>query len=224
MKKYLIGLSVAFNFIVITSVTWFLLGGGEYLLNRLFAEPAMERSITQFEALGVSSDDTVFLGDSITYGGLWDEIFPETNTSNRGINGDTSGGVLARLDQIINGGPNQLFLMIGTNDLYYGATEAEIVANVVEIINRTRQTSPETEIYVQSVLPRAESYKERIESLNAALESAVRDKAEWVNLYPLFLDEPGISISDNLSNDELHLLGDGYLLWQEAISHLVSNT
>ena len=188
---------------------------------RYFAEGIRERWVSQFKILGVQPGDTVFLGDSITEGGKWHELFPQSNVRNRGIAGDTTTGVLARLDQITNGQPAQIFLMIGTNDLFGGASQADIVANIIRIIEMVHDASPQTDVFVQSILPGGESYQERIKSLNSALETAIAEKATWVNLYPLFLDEAGTSIDNSLSNDELHLLGQGYLVWRDAIAHLV---
>ncbi|MGB9898194.1 GDSL-type esterase/lipase family protein, partial [Thermanaerothrix sp.] len=65
----------------------------------------------------VKAGDIVFLGDSITDGARWDELFPGLSVKNRGINADTTRGVLARLDSILQGQPAAIFLLIGTNDL-----------------------------------------------------------------------------------------------------------
>ena len=139
---------------------------------------------------------------------------------NRGIGGDVTAGVLARIEQVRHGQPAQVFLLIGTNDLSLGVTEADIVSNVREIVDEIHVGSPETEVYVQSVLPRAAEYGEQIESLNVAIQPAIDGVATWIDLYPIFLDDDG-SIKDDYSNDELHLHGAGYLVWRDAIKHLV---
>ena len=158
------------------------------------------------------------LGDSITEGGAWDELFPDLPVRNRGIGGDTTSGVLDRLDQVSRGRPAKVFLKIGTNDLSLGVPEAQIAANVGTIIERIRGASPATEVYVQSVLPRAADYRAPVEGLNQQLREVAQEKgATWIDLYPHFLDEADGSIRDDLANDELHLLGDGYLLWRERI-------
>jgi lysophospholipase L1-like esterase len=179
--------------------------------------------VSQFEVLPVLPGDTVFLGDSITEGGSWHELFPESRVRNRGIGGDVTMGVLARVNQVSRGAPSQVFLLIGTNDLAFGIPEADIVANIRRIIDEILEESPRTEIFVQSVLPRAAEYRERIESLNRLLQPSINGVAQWVELYPLFLDADG-SINDAYSNDELHLNGRGYLVWREAISGYVSRS
>src|SRR6476620_4284261 len=62
----------------------------------------------------------VFLGDSITQG--WGDDFrgkfPHLKVANRGISGDTSRGLLARLDDdVLALDPSCIVLLIGTNDV-----------------------------------------------------------------------------------------------------------
>src|SRR5262249_1762037 len=61
--------------------------------------------------------DAVMLGDSNTEWVDWHELFPGVQFLNRGIAGDTSAGVLNRLDEVIGRHPKVVFLMIGINDL-----------------------------------------------------------------------------------------------------------
>ena len=98
-------------------------------------------------------DRAVFLGNSITDGGEWAELFNNRHVKNRGISADRSGWLLDRLDPIINGHPKKLFLMIGTNDLAVGITPEEVAANVEKLLDRFAEESPWTKIYVQSILP-----------------------------------------------------------------------
>lgn len=221
VKKVAVGLSLSLNVVILATLIWFLSGGGVGLFSRYFIEPMHQRWLSQFEVLEVQPGDTVFLGDSITEGGSWHELFPESNVRNRGIGGDVTSGVLARLEQVTKGRPAQVFLLIGTNDLAFGVSQDTIVRNIVEIIEEVHRASPQTEVFVQSVLPRDETYQQAVLSLNQALEVGVAERATWVNLYPLFLDEAGISIDDSFSNDELHLHGAGYLRWRDAIDELV---
>ena len=68
-----------------------------------------------FEQLPIRGNDIVFLGNSITDGCEWAELFNNRHIKNRGISADRSGWLLDRLDPIVNGHPKKLFLMIGTN-------------------------------------------------------------------------------------------------------------
>jgi len=71
---------------------------------------------SQFEFLANSDDyKIVMIGDSITDGGLWDELLKNNLVQNRGIGGDTTDGVLDRLSSI-NQKIEIAFIMIGIND------------------------------------------------------------------------------------------------------------
>jgi lysophospholipase L1-like esterase len=217
LRKLLI-VSLALNALVAAALAWFSVGPGRTALMRGFLEKHQSRLVSSFEAFPLVPDDIVFLGDSITEGGPWEELFPDLRVRNRGIGGDTSDGVLDRLEQITRATPTKVFLLIGTNDLYRGDSEDEIVANITEILDRLKQETPDTEVYLQSVLPRASSYRAAVEALNARLaEVALEHGSAWVDLYAAFLDPETGGIRAELSNDELHLLGPGYALWKEQI-------
>jgi len=85
----------------------------------------MSRSITSGTSTifdlpgnGAGADpEIVMLGDSLTEWGNWHELVPEHRVINRGIAGDTSSGVLDRLQEVIERRPKVVFVMIGTNDI-----------------------------------------------------------------------------------------------------------
>ena len=219
MKKTLIYTSVILNAVFIIVAVW------AYLmlpiwLDDTVVKPMYERWTTFFEEFPVQEGDIVFLGDSITEGAKWDEMFPDADIKNRGINGDTTTGVLARLAQISAGKPAKVFINIGTNDIagiVNTITDARLLQNYGEILDHLKTDSPETYVYVHSLLPRAAEFQQRIETLNVQLRSLAFSRgATYINLYPHFLDDDG-SIKNELSNDELHLLGRGYMLWKDII-------
>jgi len=217
VRKLLI-VSLALNAIVLALAAWVGLGPGQTYLMDQFLEKHQARLVSAFEAFPLVPDDIVFLGDSITEGGPWEELFPDLPVRNRGVGGDTTEGVLKRLQQVTRAEPSKVFLLIGTNDLFRGVSEDEIVGNITEILDRLKQETPDTEVYLQSVLPRAPSYRAAIEALNARLsEVALEHGSAWVDLYTAFLDPETGGIRAELSNDELHLLGPGYALWKEQI-------
>jgi len=222
MKSIGIWISIVSNILVLGLLIWMISGGFFKVINKFVLQPMYERWTTQFEITGVKPNDTVFLGDSITEGGKWHELFPHSSVRNRGIFGDFTTGVLSRMNQITDGKPSQVFLMIGINDLSLGIHNQNIIDNILSIIEKIKTESPQTEIFVQSVLPGEKKYQEKIESLNKLLRKTIEEKATWIDLYPLFLNEAKTGISDKLSNDKLHLLGQGYVVWRDAIVHLVN--
>ena len=220
MKKALLGLSVALNLIVIGTATWLWVGNPF----RSFVHPMMTTAaVSFFDAYPVEPGDIVFLGDSITFGGHWNEIVPGHPVRNRGIGGDRTDDVLARLEPILEGRPGKLFLLIGTNDLGTDIPHDAIVANYATLLDRFARETPSTVVYVQSVMPRAAEYRERVERLNEALRALAAERGlTYVDLYPAFLAEDG-SIRDELTFDEIHLTGVGYREWYRLLEpHLGS--
>ena len=77
------------------------------------------KMINEFKKSPLNFGDVVFLGNSITQGGGdWSERLDYPNISNRGIGGDVTDGVLARLEEITFFKPRAVFLLIGINDLW----------------------------------------------------------------------------------------------------------
>lgn len=184
------------------------------LVFKLFLSKVQEQRLSQFAALHpqVQPGDIVFLGDSITEGGSWHEWFPGLPVRNRGIGGDTTAGVLARLKHVTNH-PSKLFLLIGTNDVTMGVKDPVILANLEQIVTTVRRTCPGTAVFVQSILPRKAKHAPRLQRLNAEYAGiAQRHGATFIDLWPAFADEQQRLRSD-WTNDSLHLLGSGYAAW-----------
>src|SRR5581483_7987262 len=92
-----------------------------------------ERRGTWARHVQQDQNSVVFLGDSITQG--WRDNmggrFAGLKVANRGISGDTTRGVLIRLDEdVIALHPRAVVLLIGTNDLEEGADPDTIAANL----------------------------------------------------------------------------------------------
>ncbi|MEG0807035.1 MAG: GDSL-type esterase/lipase family protein [Alistipes sp.] len=185
-----------------------------------------------FEVLPVHSNDIVFLGNSITDGCEWSELFNNRHVKNRGISADRVSWMLDRLDTLIAGHPKKLFLMIGTNDLAAGSTPAEVAANIRKVIDRFKKESPWTKIYVQSILPvngvdmkcSPKSHWEKgaeIVATNKLIEKICLEKEVlYLDIYKVLVDNKGM-LDKRYSNDGLHLMGPGYLAWKAAIEKYV---
>jgi lysophospholipase L1-like esterase len=217
MKTWLLRLSVVLNLMVVVALTWAWLSRYDFI--RAFIYPMHERKVSFFESYPVNTGDIVFLGDSITEGGEWAEMFPDERVKNRGIGGDITTGVLARLHQITAVQPAAIFIKIGTNDLTHGPELLSTsYSQYREIVNRIKAESPATRIYLQSLLPRDAEYKEQVEAYNSEIEVIARETGSaYIDLYSHFVDTDG-SIRNTFSNDELHLHGAGYQLWQQLIT------
>ncbi len=172
-----------------------------------------------FARYPVEPGDIVMAGDSITDLGLWNEILPGLPIKNRGISAETSKGLLHRLGDITRGQPAAIFILIGTNDLpwYMLRTVGAILKTYAAIIQKIQNDSPETRIYVQSILPRKWWYVFSIHRLNHGLRQLAREYyCTYVDLYTPFATLSG-TMRKEYSNDKLHLLAGGYALWAKLL-------
>ncbi|UFH36891.1 family 20 glycosylhydrolase [Flavobacterium acetivorans] len=182
--------------------------------------------VSHFRSLPLTKNDIVFLGNSITDGAEWSELFADNRIKNRGISGDISTGVLNRIDEISIRKPAKVFLLIGTNDLSRNTSTDSVFKNITKIASYLKQESPSTKLYVQSILPVNDVYKkfgghtskgEQIKQLNAKLkQNAAAFPYTYMDLHTPFCDQNGKLIKE-FTNDGLHLKGEGYLMWKHLV-------
>lgn len=178
-----------------------------------------------YEGLPNGKNEIVFLGNSITENGDWNELFKNKNIVNRGIGGDVCFGVLNRLDEVVASQPKSLFLMIGINDIGRSVPVDVIAAKIQEIVERIQQKSPKTKLYLQSVLPINEEViwydymknkSKQIVALNEKLEAlAAKANIRYLDLYARFADENG-QLLPAYTADGIHLSAEGYLQWRKV--------
>lgn len=216
-KVWAMRLSVGLNLLAVIAVLAIWQNSSNLLLG--FLQQSHARKVSFFEIFPLNNNDIVFLGDSITQGGEWAELFPGLTVKNRGIGGDTTTGVLERLHQITDGQPSALYINIGTNDLTHGPDQRDTsYRQYQEIVARVQKSSPSTRVYLQSLLPRGRVYRSQVEVFNSEIQRLATEMGvAYIDLYSHFLDPDG-SIADKFSNDELHLNGQGYLLWQSLLA------
>jgi lysophospholipase L1-like esterase len=149
---------------------------------------------------------------------------------NQGISGETSVGLLKRLQLFDRTVPDTVFVMIGINDLLRGASDEGILDNQRQIIRDLRWAHPKAQVVVQSILPHSGEQatwenrdrllaipNSRIRAINRRLkEIASSENVLYLDLYPLFADADG-NLPTELSTDGLHLNDQGYLVWRSAL-------
>jgi len=173
----------------------------------------------------------VFVGDSITDFFRLNEFFHGIYIINRGIGGDTTDGVLKRLNEsVFELQPSKVFLLIGTNDIGENKSEDHIVRNIEEIIDRIQEKSPETRIYLQSIYPvsRAANRKikkyivgrrnnEAIRRINERLKKVAREKGiEYIDVFSHLTDEEG-NLRLEYTVEGLHLTIEGYRVCADVL-------
>ena len=173
-----------------------------------------------FEILPNDTNEIIFVGNSITDFCDWYELFGKANIKNRGIGGDIIEGVIYRLDEITESHPAKIFLMIGTNDLDKDYCVNEILKNYEVLVELILTKTPETKLYLQSVLPTKDDPKRKntdiMEINNGIVEIAKKRSLTYVNLFDLFKTDKN-EMNMDFSFDGLHLNGKGYLIWKDAV-------
>ena len=172
----------------------------------------------------MEKQSVVFLGDSLTEWGNWQELFPEKKIINCGIAGNTTGDILDRLEDVIKWNPQKLFLMAGINDLGNGDDAETTFTNYKKIVCRLEEACSGSEIYLLSVLPidtdrfyNPKLDEQQITQLNARIRNlAVGKGCNFIDMFDVFLAEDN-NLNDELSPDGLHLNNDGYLLWKSLV-------
>jgi lysophospholipase L1-like esterase len=193
-----------------------------------WGEGNYKKVIKEFKSNPLNYGDIVFLGNSITSGGKdWSKRLKHPNIRNRGIGGDVTDGVLARIDEIIYFKPKAVFLLIGINDLWNNNSpnnpSAEYIANnIIQIAQVINAETPKTKIYVQTVLPiEKEQYKTSILKVNEIIKANEKENPyQIVDLYSIFVNENGL-IRKELSTDGIHLNEKGYDAWVEFIKPII---
>lgn len=184
------------------------------------------RRATLFDLLPVYSSDIIMLGNSLTDGAEWNELFDNCHVKNRGIVGDIISGFFERLEPILKGQPRKIFIMGGVNDISHGVSADSIVSAMTQVVTTIQARCPKTEIYVQSMLPfnndvrlwkLLKGREQVVVDGNKGLESMCqRLGVTFINLYPLFVGENG-KMKPEYTNDGLHLMGGAYLIWRDAL-------
>ncbi len=218
MKKSKFKQMWPFRRLVAAVAAVFVLGGSICVADN----PFRRHRFDVMKSLPVDSTDIVFYGNSITNMHEWWEAFgSDPRILNRGASGASSRELVKNLGSIIDGKPAKIFLMIGTNDISGGKTPVDtVVGNIRRIAERVRRESPRTELYIQSILPRQEKWKNDSNRLaNERVERVCGEVgARYVDLW-----EPlqGVRGKGEWSLDGLHLLARGYREWCRLIAPLV---
>jgi len=221
MKKIIL----SFTFIIVLVITGLSAQDSKY--STLYYQRA-----TLFEELPVTKSDIIFLGNSITHYGEWCEIFNNKKVKNRGISGDIVQGVYDRLDPILKGKPKKIFLLIGINDVSHNVSADSIVRGIAKIAYRISEESPRTKLYIQSVFPVNDSFGKFLGTtvqgnvvieINKGLMRLCDDKGlTYINVYSALKSADSEKLNPNYTNDGLHLLGKGYMVWKKVLEKYIN--
>ena len=204
------------------------------------------KKLSEFEVSPIGFDKIVFLGNSITQGLLrHTDKLSGNNIVNRGISGDHTDGVLARLEEIIHYKPKAVFLLIGVNDLFEDnrsrpeRTPEYVANNILLISDIINKKSPNTKIFTQTIIPINNNQylteKPNIEFLHVDYSPSINEQINEVNkilksnlslniidLHSTFLNED-LQLNPKFSTDGVHLNDLGYQNWIDIINQILKD-
>ena len=181
--------------------------------------------------------DIMFLGDSITYlwtvgdgdisgypGGkkIYDKYFSEMKIANFGIPGDTTQGVLWRLQNGEGQGhkPKAVMLMLGTNNTG-GASGEEIAEGIGAVVYELRNDFPDAKIMLLAIFPRGsgsnDANRRKCEIANKIISRLDDGKhVFYTDINSNFLKQDG-SLIGFRPNENLHPVEEGFEIWASAV-------
>jgi lysophospholipase L1-like esterase len=177
--------------------------------------------------------DILFMGDSITdfwrnsegnFAGkpVLDRYFGHWVVANFGIAGDTTQGVLYRLQNGEGTGisPRAVMLMIGTNNTAQN-TAPEIAEGIGAVVLELQSRFPDAPILLLGVFPRggaSDPVRGTIAEINEIV-STLHDgrRVHYLDIGAEFLDANG-NIPADVMSDGLHPSTRGYEIWAEAVA------
>ena len=119
--------------------------------------------------------------------------------------------------------PDKVFILIGTNDIGYERNADIMTSELSTFIEAFQKAKPETEIFIQGVMPRNIDAMPRVDEINASYRRLAQDKSiTYVDLRPIFAAADG-SLKPELTYDGLHLNEEGFSVGRK-LSKLTSKT
>ncbi len=177
-----------------------------------------------FDREGVSANQVVFFGNSITEFGDWKQLLQNSGAVNRGIAGDNTFGMLDRLAGVIALRPKTVYIEAGVNDIGQNVPPALIAANIGSMVQYLRVKSPASRVYVLSVLPTNENVQTDYPEI-AGKNATAREVDRLLAAQAVFLGYTYLDLASRVASatgdldtryaqpDGLHLNKAGYALW-----------
>jgi lysophospholipase L1-like esterase len=169
----------------------------------------------------------VMLGDSITSSVDWSELLGRSDVVNRGIPGDTTVGMLARIDSVIKLRPKYCFIMGGINDLGARREPQQIMADIARIVDRLKAANIvpvlQSTLYVRTTeddirfdLAPANRNNENVKELDRLIEAyAKKNELTYLDLNAELA--PGGALAARMTYDGLHVTAAAYRIWGERV-------
>ena len=211
-----------------------------FVLNKPISQSYYDKKCNSFavQNTNLSKGQIIFIGDSITDLYPLDSYYSDLSvaTDNRGIGGDTTEGVLKRLQvSLFDLAPSKIVLMIGVNDIYTGRSIDETYSNYEKILSQIETNLPEAKVYCMSVISQNETLNKlanfditanisKIISLNQKIKSLTETKTQlkYIDLFTPTSTENNMLIN-SYSDDGIHLNANGFNVWTSILKPLLQH-
>ena len=182
-----------------------------------YREAKYESYRTENAALSPGQTQVVFLGDSLTDGCDIARFYPEFTALNRGIGGDTTSDLLARMQiSVYDVAPQVAVVLIGGNNLRTMFEDYE------EILKGLQGTIPQTKVILLSLTAMGGRFAEKngIAALNNQKIKALAQKYgfDYVDLFTPLFDPDTMAIREEYTSDGAHLTEKGYEVVSAAVT------
>ena len=171
----------------------------------------------------VEFEKSVFIGDSITEGFVFNEILPKEAVIAGA--GATAGFTYDDIGDLVEKQPDNIFIMLGSIDILMPVDDPKKLFrnDLTKLINKIKEELPECKIYLQSITPVTQGAIEqepryvKIKEYNEVLKDlAVTLPVNYINLEELMQDN-----SDLYAEDGIHFKKEFYQLWLEYLLKLI---
>ncbi len=197
----------------------------KFVVNSYFNQGRWRQLMEEYRKVKKTAYSSIFFGDSMTEN--FKEYMPTSDSIiNMGISGDFTQGLIERIDNVTNFQPNQVFIMIGINDIIEKIPLNEIEKNYIIILETIKKKSPKTKIYIQSTLPTyglnsflssSKGINKTVIKLNDFLKkTADKMNIVFIDMYPEFVNESN-ELRQEVTTDGIHLNMKGYQLWKSFL-------
>lgn len=189
--------------------------------------PFRNHRYDSFKVLQPAEGSILFIGNSITDMHCWPEVFKTSEGKylpivNRGNSGTYSTEQSDNLESYLANKPKKVFMMIGTNDIATSGglnfSPEQVLAYVKSMVARIHARSPQTKVYLYSILNnktgnRVEATWLKANELTKAYADAT-DKVTYIDLYDKLVN---VASGGAWSYDNLHLTAGAYQAWAKEI-------
>ena len=171
--------------------------------------------------------DLLFVGDSITdlwddrAKDLWDKEWAPLKAANFGISGDTTQGVLWRMQngELEGFKAKLIVLMLGTNNINRNPND-DIVEGDRLIVEEFKKRQPQAKVLILGIFPRAAAadspFRATIKEINGKLAKLADNRQVfYLDIGDKFLTADG-TLTTEIMNDGLHPTAKGYQIWADA--------